>query len=401
VTFTRTTGGSKPVTYNLSWVGNDGTFSTGSSSIALPYNSPVSLTIHVSPATVGAHSAVLRLDDPTTAGVDYETLNTVVAANRFNPANNFSVSQSGSADRPDKASFFFDVPASTPAFKVDLTDTTGRLRLLRFHPYGISIDNTSTTPYQTGGTQSRTVSNPQAGVWEVTVDTSRTSPTAPGTFTLTGTILGVDIAPTSWVIDPAQVGTAAVRSFTFTNRFGSFDGAAAGTALGSAFSARPSFVAGGAQQQYRIAVPAGSTSLSARIGNASDPAADLDLFLYDCHTGSCVLRAQSAGGTANESVTVANPSAGTWIALVDPFAVPSGSTQYDYLDVVANPAFGSVSVTDATATRPNGSSWTADASVTPLAAPAAGRFLQGFVQVRSTAGSVLGSAEVDLLNVTP
>ena len=399
VTFTRTTGGTKAVTYTLSWVGNDGTFSTSATSVALPLNKPVSLPVHIRTATVGAHSALLRLDDPSTAGVDYATMNTVVAADEFAAANNFAVSRTGSADRPDKASFFFHVPANTPAFKVDLTDVTGRLRILRFHPYGYSIDNTSTTPYQTGGTQSRTVSDPTPGVWEVTVDTSRTSPTAPGTFTVTGSVLGVDITPSSWVVDPAEVGTAYGKTFGFTNRFGSFSGGAVGTALGSTYTARPTILAGGAPQQYRIDVPADSTSLSARIGNASDAAADLDLYLYDCHTGSCVLKAQSAGGTANESVSVSNPAEGRWVALVDPYAVPSGSTQYDYADVVANPAFGAVSVTDATASHPNGSSWTADASVTPATAPAAGRFLQGFVQVVG-GGGVLGSAEVDLRNVT-
>jgi hypothetical protein len=108
-----------------------------------------------------------------------------------------------------------------------------------------------------------------------------------------------------------------------------------------------------------------------------------------------VLRAQSTSGSANESVSVANPAAGTWVALVDPFAVPSGSTTYDYLDVVANPAFGAVSVTDSNAVHANNTTWTAPASVTANTAPGAGRFLQGFVQVVS-GSSVLGSAEVDL-----
>jgi hypothetical protein len=401
ITFTRTTGGSKAISYNLSWVGNDGTFSSAGS-IALPLNRPVSLPVHITAGADGVHSAILNLDDPATTGVDYGVLNTIVVAGQFSASNNFTVSYTGAADRPDKASFFFFVPANTPAFKVDVTaiNSNSRVRLLRFHPYGISIDNTSTTPYQTGGTQTRTLANPQAGVWEVTVDASRTSPVSPATFTVTGSILGVDVSPTSWVIDPATVGTPYNQTFTFTNRFGAFTGRAVGTALGSAFSAHPTVAAGGTQQQYVISVPAGSTSISVRIGNASDNAADLDLYLFDCHTGTCVQRAASTSGSANESVAVANPAAGAWVALVDPFAVPAGSTTYDYLDLVANPAFGTVSVTDADALRPNNTSWTAPASVTANAAPAAGRFLQGFVQVRS-GSSVLGSAEVDLKNVAP
>ena len=399
ITFQRTTGNGPTITYNLSWVGNDGTFSSAGS-IALPRNAAVNLTVHITAATEGVHSAILNLDDPSTTGVDYQVLNTIVVAGQFSAANNFTVSYNGTADRPDKATFFFYVPANTPAFKVDLTSVNGRVRLLRFHPYGVPFDSTDTTPYQTGGTQSRTLSSPQPGVWEVTVDTSRTSSVSPATFTLSASILGVDVTPTSWTIDPATVGTTYNQSFSFTNRFGAFTGGAVGTALGSAFATRPTIAAGGAQQVYTVNVPAGSTSISARIGNASDQAADLDLFLFDCHTGPCVLKAQSTSGSANEAVSSANPAAGTWKVLVDPFAVPAGSTAYDYLDLVANPTFGAVSISDPAALHANGSTWTATASVTANTAPAAGRFLQGFVQVRS-GSSVLGSAEVDLKNVTP
>ncbi|MFL6139558.1 MAG: S8 family serine peptidase, partial [Frankiaceae bacterium] len=398
ITFTRTTGGSKAIAYDLSWVGNDGTFSTSAGSISLPVDAPVSLVVHVAPATVGVHSALLRLDDPSTAGIDYETLDTVVAANRLTAANGYAVTQTGSTERGGTASFFFDVPAGTPALKVDLSGTGGQLRMLRFPPYGYS-DDSATAPYQ-AGSQSRTVSDPQAGVWEVTVDTSTGSATAPGTFAVTGSLLGVDIAPAAWVIDGAQTGTAHDRSFAMTNRFGAFTGAEVGTALGSTFADRPAVAAGAGLQLYPIDVPAASTSISARIGNASDPAADLDLYLADCHTGSCVPRAISAGGTANEAVSVSDPAPGRWIVFVDPFAVPSGSTRYDYLDVVASPAFGSVSVDGVPAARAAGATWTVGASVTPLAAPAPGRFLQGFVQV-SGGGGILGSAEVDLRSVVP
>jgi hypothetical protein len=222
----------------------------------------------------------------------------------------------------------------------------------------------------------------------------------PATFTVTGTVLGVDVTPSSWVVDPATVGTTYSQAFSFTNRFGAFTGGAVGTPLASAFAARPTIPAGGPQQTYDINVPAGSTSITAKIGNASDAAADLDLYLYDCHTGSCVLKSSSTSGSAEEFVSSANPAAGAWKVLVDPFAVPSGSTAYDYLDTVANPAFGSVSITDPAALHANGATWSATASVTPNAAPDTGRFLQGFVQVKS-GSSVLGSAEVDLKNVTP
>jgi len=395
ITFTRTTGGSGPIAYNLTWVGNDGTFSSAGS-ITLPRGTAVNLPVTINAATVGIHSALLRVNDPATAGVDYTVMNVIVAANQFNVANNFTVTQAGSADRPDMATFFFNVAANTPAFKVDVTGVNGRIRIWRFSPQGLPID---TPAFQTGGSQSLTVSNPMAGVWEVSAEVSRTSAAGPATFNITGTVLGVDITPSSWTIDPATVGTTYNNTFSFTNRFGSFTGGAVGTPLGSAGANHNTIAAGGAQQIYDVTVPAGSTRITSQIGNASDSRADLDLFLFDCTTGSCVLRSQSTSASANEFVSFANPAAGLWKILVDPFAVPAGSTTYDELDVISNPAFGSVSVTDPAAVHANDSTWSAPASVTAASVPAAGRFLQGFVQVKS-GSTVLGSAEVDLKKST-
>ena len=55
-----------------------------------------------------------------------------------------------------------------------------------------------------------------------------------------------------------------------------------------------------------------------------------------------MLAGQTADGDSEESVTIANPAAGTWVVLVDGFAVPAGTTTYNYVDVFTNPAFGSV-----------------------------------------------------------
>jgi hypothetical protein len=403
--FTRTSGGSKAIKYNLSWVGNDGTFSAPATQVSLGLNKPVTLTITVTPATAGVHSAILNLDDPNTVGLDYQMMATVVAAEQFNVGNNFTVVSSGSADPADKATFFFYVPANTPAYKIDLAVTAGRARLWNFHPYGVPFPNSTAgvTGYCTAPcTVSHVVANPAAGVWEASAEVSRASTATPTTFNLSASILGVVIDPTSWTIDPAAVGTPYSQAFTFTNNYGAFTGGAVGTGLSSAFSARPSISAGGAQQQYLITVPANTTLISARIGNSSDPSADLDLYLFDCHTGtSCVQKASSTSATATEAVSVIDPAAGTWVVLVDPYSVPAGTTAYDYLDAFANATlFGSIGISDPVAVHGNGTSWSATANVTALAAPVAGRFLQGFVQVKS--GSVvLGSAEVDLKNFTP
>jgi subtilisin family serine protease len=403
-TFTRSEGPAKSITYNLSWVGNDGTFSSAGS-IALPLNTPVQLPVTVNPATAGIHAAILNLDDPTSAGIDYQTMNTVVVAEKFSAANNYSITKSGTVGRNQILRFFFQVPSGTPAFKVDFsgpssTAGTGQARFLRYHPYGVAIDSNASTacyaPSAAAGCDgnSRTTANPQAGVWEVTVDARRASDIANVPFTLTASILGASVTPTLDEIPTATVNVGVNRSYSFTNLFGTFTGNAVGTNLGSAKIDRPT-IADGAIQNIPVVVEAGSTSLTARIGGTSDANADLDLYVLN---PAGLVVGQAADADSEEAVTIANPVAGTYTIRIDGYAVPAGTTQYNYLDLFANAKYGTITVTDAAAARPGGASWTAPAVVTAKAVPAAGRVLVGNVQVR-TGTTTIGSNEVRVLNV--
>ena len=412
-TFTRNSGGGGAVTYNVSWVGNDGTFSSAGS-ISLAKGVPATLPVTVKPSSGGAHSAILNLDDPSTAGIDYQTMNTVVVPEVFTAGGNYTVTKTGTIGRNQTKSFFFRVPANTPAFKVDFSGPsaaggTGQARFLRFHPYGVGIDSNASnncySPPVAGGPtcdpNSRTTSNPIAGVWEVTVEGRRTSDAADIPFTLTASILGATVSPNPDVIPSAAIGVPVARSYTLTNVFGPFTGRAVGTALGSAFMATPT-IANLQQQLYTVDVTPGSTALRATIGSPSDPAADLDLFVF---RPNGTLAGQSADGDSEESVTVAintttNP-AGKWTVLVDGYAVPAGTTTYKYVDVFANTAFGAVKVTDADALRPSGATWAVPGEVTVNAAPAAGRALLGNVQVRTDTNVLVGSGDVIVQNVTP
>ncbi len=303
----------------------------------------------------------------------------------------------------------FAVPADTPALKVDMqagdAAGSGQVRFLRFHPYGVGIDSNSSlanyNPPVSGGSNasalSRTVANPFPGVWEVAVEARRTSDVLTAPFSITASILGASVSPNPDVIASATVGAPVDRSYTLKNLFGDFTGKAVGTALGSAHRDVKT-IGHLEQQEFTVEVPAGATSLRATIGGTSDRAADLDLFVFRPN-GS--LAGQSADGDSEESVTITNPAAGTYTVLVDGYAVPAGSTTYNYVDVFAHPSFGAVSVTDANALRPAGSSWTVPGTVTANAAPAAGRVLLGAVQVRTDANVLIGSGDVIVESVTP
>src|SRR6185436_3843061 len=125
---------------------------------------------------------------------------------------------------------------------------------------------------------SRMVANPTPGVWEITIDTSRSSPVSPGTFNVTGSLLGVEVTPALVTIDPASIGTPYQQNFSFRNLFGPFTGGAVGGPLGSAFAGRPT-IAAQAQQLAAVSVSANSASVRFKIGNTSDIGADLDLYV--------------------------------------------------------------------------------------------------------------------------
>src|SRR5215213_4949552 len=73
-TFVRTDGPGGSKNYNLTWVGNDGTFSSAGS-ITLPKGVPVTLNVNVNATSSGPHSALLNLDDPSSVGIEYQTMN--------------------------------------------------------------------------------------------------------------------------------------------------------------------------------------------------------------------------------------------------------------------------------------------------------------------------------------
>jgi hypothetical protein len=129
----------------VTWVGNDGTFSSPGT-IALPMNVTVDLPVTINPLTAGDHSAIMNLNNSSAAGIEFQTMNVVDVADQFSPANNFSVTKTGTIGRAQQLTHFVRVPAGVPALKVDFSGPTaaggtGQARFLRWHPYGVGIDS--------------------------------------------------------------------------------------------------------------------------------------------------------------------------------------------------------------------------------------------------------------------
>jgi subtilisin family serine protease len=400
-TLTRTTGPNRNVRYDVRWTGNDGTFKSAGS-VVLPLNKPVSFDVKVDPRAAGVHSALLKV-----SGTDLLTMNTVIAARDFTAANGYSLAQKGSVARNESTSVFVRVPAGASALKVDLSASTGQIRFLRNDPTGVPLDsNTSTNCYLpdagagcAGGTPtSRTVVNPMPGVWEIAVESRRTSDAKVTPFTLTTSLIGTRTSPDPDTVASAPLGSPVARGYTVANQLAAFTGRLVGGPLGSSAVTRPT-IAQGAKQLVDVTVPAGMSTFTAKIGNPADTGADLDMVVYNCTTGSCVQAGASGGSTAEEQVTIINPAAGHWQVEIDGYAVPAGTTAYDYTDTYVSPSLGTVTVNDANAQRASGSSWTVTGAVTAGAQPGAGRVLRGELSVVLEDGTVVGRSSVVVQSV--
>ncbi|MFD8521170.1 S8 family serine peptidase [Streptomyces capillispiralis] len=406
VTITRTSGPDRAVRHELDFENNAGrTFRVlGDDDIALPLNKPVTVKIQAAPGSAGLKSAILEVDDPRTEGVDQQILTTVVVSAPLK----YTFSASGTAQRNDSTSYFVTVPEGAKTLEVAMSGLKDKsqTRFIAIHPYGVPADPTSTVncypnytnPANTCRPDVRSYANPQPGVWEIEVESRRTSPLLDNPYKLDVAVLGAAFAPETVTVPEAKVGTPAAASWKVTNEAAALDGKLVGGPLGSSKTTRPS-IATGDTHTTTVEVPAGAASLDVAIGNVSDAAADLDLAVYD-QDGNAV--GSSADGDSEESVSIASPAAGTYTIEVVGYAVPAGTTEYDYRDVFFAASLGSVTVDGATAVKlGTGDSATVSGDVTVAAAAPEGRAFFGRVQLVNARGTVAGVGNVAIEKVVP
>jgi hypothetical protein len=251
-------------------------------------------------------------------------------------------------------------------------------------------------------------------VWEINVSSQagRTyDPDAPSPLVATkvsvdATILGIGVEAAPVPSLDARPDASHPVSLSLRNRFGRVNAAAGSAPLGSAWRTSAT-IGAGEQQIFEILVPKGASSVRAAIARVGDAGADLDLYLLDCTEPekpaeppkelekgnkapaapdpACAARAKADDRLGEADVEVVQPRAGRWLAVVDAFAVPSGKTAYDYLDVATHPRFGTLSVADVADDRAPAAAWTVKGQIWVAEVPAAPRRLHARVLVTSGA----------------
>ncbi|HEX6681231.1 MAG TPA: S8 family serine peptidase [Candidatus Limnocylindrales bacterium] len=384
ITITRTSGPAGNPLHRLEFAGDSG-FKASPDAVRLPLGVPVTARVKAKVSTVGVHSGILLVDDPQTPGNDARMMATIAVAAPFTGPG-FTNSFSGNLKKAQTTSFLVTVPRNAKTLQIGLgAEAGGKLTFTAQHPYGVPAAAPNTTA----------INDPIPGVWEIVVESSRSSATEHNPFGLDVAVFGVVASA------PASVGTLKLHepapvSWPVTNHFGPVELAASTSPLGSRRNERAS-VGQGEQLRFWVDVPLGTKRFEARIGNPSDSGADLDLIVA---AGGIVLGI-SADADSDERVVIDNPPAGAYQIIIDGYAVPSTRTEFDYLDDVRTGTLGTVATAFAAPIRlATGGSATVDARVSAGGLVPAGRKLHGTLDLTNPAGSVVGQAEVTIAGVT-
>ena len=232
------------------------------------------------------------------------------------------------------------------------------------------------------------IADPVPGTWEVrladiadtqTFDWQQAKkeepvPPTPATLTVSALAVDVDVVTTEAVADNGNgngAANGASHQVWMTNRMAAFEGAAVPTPVGSARSETRE-IGQREQHVFEVEVLPGSTALMVNTDIAGE--GDIDAYVFDCTGDVCSAARADGDPLGDESIVVHNPAAGTWKVVVDAAAVPAGGATYEYLDVVFNPAYGTVSTIDMPQERASGARWTTTAhGWTASAAHEAGR----------------------------
>ncbi|MEP7384661.1 MAG: PPC domain-containing protein, partial [Gemmatimonadota bacterium] len=124
---------------------------------------------------------------------------------------------------------------------------------------------------------------------------------------------------------------------------------------------------------------------------------DLDLYLFDCTKKECVAARADGDASGDEALIIDAPAAGRWKAVVDHSGFPASPIAFDYQDVLYNPAFGYVAVTDQPAERAIGGQWTSKGNAWQATLPAGRTALAAVglqLQPKGTEPFLMGVREV-------
>jgi len=327
----REAGPSEPISYRLSWTGNDGTFSSATS-ILLPLNRTIPLAVSISPTTETVHSAILNVHDPKTNAILLRSMATVVVPKRLDGSTHIARFE-GSVALLHVANAFWKVTPDTAAISVELKIKRGNLRAI-IQP---SVD--SQYPHKFPASLRRTLTpgayhfqlpEPSPGIWSLNLANDSAFREENRELISTGA------ADYEVIVRQLDVSLTVSSSLLIRNNGAELAEPQVKESWGRVTTTKSRFSSNGLAKPIEIEVPGNSSALIVNGEMLGDKTEGLDLYLYDCTTGECFSHDFALPSAHNQQLIVRNPYAGRWIAMVGtPSFLASGSFQIETITVAA------------------------------------------------------------------
>ena len=360
IRFRRESGPAQPVTYRLSWTGNDGTFDTVPS-VTLPLGDEIAIPVRISARTTGAHSALLNLHDQRSSAIVFRTQATIVAAERIDPSTG-SVRINGKVGFMRTNPHYVHVPAGTGAISFELQVLRGFVTPSILPAHGLYPSyyfhvHPAAGRFVGPGKHTVILPNPEPGTWTIHINTGSTwfrfadDPLPPddgdAEYTVTVRALSAPIRATR--ASDSSI-TAEVQNLGSSIREPVLE-----VSYGSSKSHRTAFPPNGFPSVFDIGVPDGAYTLSLQLRNETPGRGGVELYLYDCTTGECFSYDIAFPASEAHTIVVRKPKPGRWVAAVNaaPFPAAVGGFVLDEVIAVGMPSrYPSASA------RPSGARWT-------------------------------------------
>lgn len=366
ITLLRQSGPNTPLTYSLQWQGNDGTFKTSQEEVSLSFNEAAEISIEITAAQAGIHSAQLYLIDKASGLPVHALMTTIIAAEPFTAANNYRVERrEPSLPGAGVRRYFLDVVPNISSLRleagvgggqVQLTLTGGELDLLPSKIIAPNQPAVLLVPY------------PPPGVYEITV-----LPTNAGAK-------DVQVAASIRYVDSQlddKVPGVNSTTFWLNNIYAPLQRSEILTEVGARRVLKDVGGPGG-MRAYNVEVESGSTTLRVA-ASPPDGRTRIGLYLYDCVTGACQLWGSEVfTRPVTKTLVVPTPRPGLWRVVVDATAP---GTAFEYTQIVAHPRFGSGSVAGENTARKTGARWNQKVNFQVSAAAPLGYDLVGLMDL--------------------
>ncbi|WP_127473587.1 S8 family serine peptidase [Microbacterium sulfonylureivorans] len=401
VGITRTSGSSKSVAHRVGWIGNDGTFSARSS-LPLQKGRETDITVTATAKKSGIHSAIMTIDDPSTAGIDQFVPVTVLATKAL-ARPDYSVTGSGTLPRGGSTSLLVPVPEGVEALQMTLEGVVdgSQVRILPIDPDGVPADSNASNHCYTDyadpascDATARAVYRPKPGIWEFVIEARRTSGTDANRYSAEISLQGMSVAPGSTTLDSVTMNEPTDVSMAGTNTFGPVDAHVATGEIGTVANLF-STVAQGETTANQLYVPRDTTRLDVSL--TPREAADLDFYVV--FNGMPVGQSATTGDSA-ERIVIDNPDPGTYYIVVAGVSVAGEGVTFDYHQEMFSKGQGTVTPkSDATYDLSAGESMPVDGALTVSARQLTGEPMVGRVRVANEHGTIIGAASVAITTV--